>query len=626
MTTREGTIFDIYNAKQLAPREVAQTFVSSERFKTLAGRRNTIVVGPRGSGKTTLLKMLLQPALEAWKGPEAELYRRRIDFTAIFVATDREWEAQLQSLVKTMPDHGDFLAKATVSTQVFHSVILAMERRISGDSRRGDHRHRRVNVSLATQERLTRKLANLWMLHPEFGTLESLRDSLNVRLQDIHAIFQRELLLGAISRGERLAADKYLFLDFIHGTSAAIEAFDDVCIGERQTWVLLFDELELAPEWLRSKLLDNLRSKHEFLLFKLSISPYTGSLSLPDGSKLAMAGHDYDAIQLWYPEKREGYEFCEALLRNLVAAAGKGQVSALDMFGPSVFETSRNEYAKFGTAYREGSRLQSRFQEMANKDPSFAAYLALHGIDPATLEPRNATQRAAVIRKVTSLIAVRKEFRFFDELEPGRLRSQRYQFRRSRKRFSTLYAGASSLFAMVEGNPRWLIGIVNSLLDRPSLRGSIRPTDQMQAVEQACSRFQAMLKSVPCPPVSRSRDYDGILGLLDAIGDYFFNEVVMKDFSPEPPGSFIVDESANDELIDSLGKALNTGAIIYVPSADDEWPITNLRGKRFRLSYLLAPYYCIPLLLMSERNLSTILRGSLSKPTLSLFDDGADDE
>ena len=44
-----------------------------------------------------------------------------------------------------------------------------------------------------------------------------------------------------------------------------------------------------------------------------------------------------------------------------------------------------------------------------------------------------------------------------------------------------------------------------------------------------------------------------------------------------------------------VGRSLNAGALIYIPDGDGEMLLSSLRGKRFRLSYLFAPYYGIPI-------------------------------
>lgn len=92
------SVFETFNAKNLRPEQVARTFVPSSNFESLAMRRHSIVVGPRGSGKTTLLKMLQPEALDNWSHDEATRYRAAIDFTGVFVPTDRVWKEQIEAL------------------------------------------------------------------------------------------------------------------------------------------------------------------------------------------------------------------------------------------------------------------------------------------------------------------------------------------------------------------------------------------------------------------------------------------------------------------------------------------------------------------------------------------------
>ena len=107
------------------------------------------------------------------------------------------------------------------------------------------------------------------------------------------------------------------------------------------------------------------------------------------------------------------------------------------------------------------------------------------------------------------------------------------------------------------------------------------------------------------------------MSLIDHVGNFFFKEIVVKDFNPDPPGSFVVDSNVSENLLDGLGKALNAGAIIYVPDPRGQTMLSSLRGKRFRLAYLLAPYYQLPIRLGRQVSLLSILaQGTEDQPSL----------
>lgn len=60
-------------------------------------------------------------------------------------------------------------------------------------------------------------------------------------------------------------------------------------------------------------------------------------------------------------------------------------------------------------------------------------------------------------------------------------------------------------------------------------------------------------------------------------------------------------------LLASIGQAINAGAIILLPDNDTEIAGTSIRGKRMRLAYIFAPYYCTLLRLGWAISLETII-------------------
>jgi hypothetical protein len=616
------SIFDAFNARALDPQQVAQTFVPSAHYSVLVKQAHTLIVGPRGSGKTTLLKMLQQPALEAWSHPDADNFRRSINFTGVFIATDVSWREQISALgnLQLEPEYARILSIAAFSTHVLRALVMSMEQRVAkAAASSGVPQHRRVEITVEGESQLVREVSRNWHLRPTLPTLLSLRYSLSSRLSEIYELGSRETLLPKEGRGERLASVPYLHLDFLKSATLAIEIFDDATSQGRGRWALLFDELELAPEWILSKLVNSLRSVDDRFLFKLSMSPFSRDVTGFESALSATPGHDYDVIPLWYAHKEEGYTFCRALLTSMIRARGNSTVEPEQLLGRSEFETPVEEWAETGTAYRRGSRLQVRFARMAQRDKSFRDYLASRQIDPESLDVPEGDARAADIRKVTSLLVVRDAFRSDDSTEAAAL----HRRLRTRKN-PPLYAGAKAVFAMSEGNPRWLKGIVGRLLTEAPHTGRITAARQNAEVREAAHRFRALLRTIPCPPLPSNRTVRGLLSVLDLIGRHFFNAVVLDDFNPDPSGSFIIDSRTDPILVESLGRALNAGAIIYVPDNSSPLTLGSLRGKRFRLSYLLAPYYQLPLMLGKPVALSSILK---SEPAGNLFGlEGESDE
>jgi hypothetical protein len=608
------SIFDAFNARALNPFQVAETFVPPSHYSSLVQPVHSVIVGPRGSGKTTLLKMLQSPALEAWRHRDAAFYRAHINYTGVFVPTDIGWSEQIKALGEPI------LGVAAFTTQVLRALVDAVEYRTHAPDDQTLIPHRRVVLNREQEVMLVKEVSRLWQLKVALPSLLSLKYALTARLAQIKELSNREKDLGSDGRKARLSKHKYLYFHFIDSALILVEIFNDLVKESDAKWGLLFDELELAPRGIREDLVRSLRSRDSRLLFKLSISPYGEDLDvLQDDPTAPKPGEDYDEIPLWYAQKEDGYEFCNALFKAMLSQNNLGTADPSIIFGKAEFEPSGST-GQFRSAYHPGSRFQKRFLRMAEKDSSFRDYLKMKEVDPRALHLLNEDERAALVRKITPIVTAREAFRSSDLLADGSLS---YHVR-SRKN-PALYRGAKSLFAIVEGNPRWFIAIIGNLLEHytPNAR-PISPAKQGSEVLKAANRFRAFLKTIPCPAIKIGQRPRGVLSIIDVMGNYIFDDVVRSKFNADPVGSFTVDSHVSKELIDSLGRALNAGAIVYVPDEESHSLLGSLRGKRFRLSYLLAPHFGIPIRLGRSISLTAVLKTE-KQPSLFYQSDDYDE-
>ncbi len=613
MTPQLPTIFESFNARALTPDQVAATFVPSKQFEDLCRRRHTIVLGPRGSGKTTLLKMLQPAALQRWMHPMAHEFVELIDFTGVFVATDIGWSAQLAALGHGRLDSRahKLLSTASFTTHALRSLVVAFEQRRSLHGLPLVGRPRAVALEARAEATLVQYIADAWHITGIVPSLFALRQALTKRMSEIRQIASREVLLDDHGRGQRLADIKHLHLHFLSAASLAIEAFEHSSGVAEGKWAYLFDELELAPAWIHDDLVRSLRSTDERFLFKLALNPFTNSSELMQAATSPAPGQDFDQIALWYAEKRDAYSFCASLWEELMRDKGVHKSpTAASVLGKSYFESAPDDSTEYGSAYAPGSRWAKRFEALANKDQSFCEYLRQHNIDIRNLDLKQGPSRASELRKVAPIVAVR-EFYLRSEESKG-----------SRKT-PILYAGADSIFAITEGNPRWFIGLIGRIVSELGKQQTqkIPPAQQANELEDAAQRFTATLRTIPVSP-GRVKPVS-VIQLIRQVGRYFHAQTVRGPFRPEPPGSFTVDAETPESVLDALRQALNAGAVVYVPDDDGQLILTSLRGKRFRVCYLLAPLYGFPIRLGKEVALSRILKGppdSRQMQTSGLFE------
>jgi hypothetical protein len=377
------------------------------------------------------------------------------------------------------------------------------------------------------------------------------------------------------------------------------------------SWALCYDELEIAPQWLRIELLEALRSATQNVFLKLTWSPL-----LPSGLRTSPeSAADFKPIRLWHSHVIDPRLFCEELTRDFLRERFPGMEMSPDgFFRRSVLAAEGNEEPP--ESYQQGSTEYEVFKELASWDQSFRLLLTDRKIDPDDPIPKSLAEKDQVFRKVKPVALLRLEFM----TEKGA---------RSRKR-PAIYAGKEAVYAMSEGNPRWLIGLLNDFADLGVLGGRqtsetlhVRYADQARLLNTASQRFLSLIKASPfrLPETQRSASSEQDVTLfefINVVGAYFNSEIYCRDFPLDPFGSFAVPNDSDETTISMIEQLLELGGLVYIGSSPQDVP-RAIRGSRFRLSFILAPIHKLPLRTYREARLSDVLMGLHDEQQLKLF-------
>ena len=415
---------------------------------------------------------------------------------------------------------------ASFTTHVLRSLTTAMYNRTLDDvADRG--RSRGVKITPDQETSYTREIAGSWYLEDSFPSILGLRQALTKRLAFIRELASREATLGTSGRNLRLSEIKFLHMQFLPSASIAIELFDQMVGESGAKWALLFDELEIAPTSIQAELISSLRSVDDRFLFKLALNPFTENSQYLSAPTSPAPGQDFDQVALWYAEKRDALSFCRSLWDEMHKAQNIDLRDPVAVLGRSQFEADPEDQRFGGTSYGTNSLWAKKFRSLAKKDDSFREYLIFRKIDPNHLDVERSDHRAAEIRKIAPIVALR-DFLIRKEANDSET------VLRSRKSAS-VYSGAESLFAITEGNPRWFLGIMRSMLNMELTdgRSRISPAEQGREILRAAQRFSASLRTIPIEEASTS-----VLGISRQVGIYFGEYAVRRKFRPEPPGSF----------------------------------------------------------------------------------------
>lgn len=594
---------EAFNAKQMTSIDIAASFVPSQKFDELAGAWNALLIGPRGSGKTTLLKMLQLKTLRAWRHEQADEYRRAINYTGIFVPADIAWGGMVDQLGRgKLESEAQILISETVfCTNVLQSVVDAMIDRIAIPEE-NIFSYRAAKADPSKLRGAIEEISKFWELDPRFFSLESLKLALNQRLMRIKERATVLALTGKLSASDVLDVLPFAAIDVITVVEGALTVFDLAIDDPEGRWALLLDEFEIAPLYLQKTMLSQFRSSNKKLIFKVALAPCTPHTTEnfgPTGS--ANKSDDYRQVELWYSDRTSASSFCDAVFRARMGAYSNfvGR-SPEDVLGRSTYViTDGDETEGLGQSYGRGKDWTKAFVGLRDKDADFADFLVRRGIDPHNLDPSPESQNGNTIRKIAPLVGIRE----------AHLRTAEGQPVRGRKKLTFAYSGWRAISAISEGNPRWLIAILNMIASRQEGTSSfpISASVQSDQISSATEAFKSMLKTVATNQPIGIRTKTPIFGLLERIGKYFFDRVVKDKFIEEPPLAFRVDDEIDPDIENALRIALNHGAIVYMPVSGDTRNFASLRGKKFRIAYLLAPSFHLPLRATKEIALSSIL-------------------
>lgn len=578
MTGEPGVRFETFNAKKMSALEVANSFVVPSYFYSMASKDHCYIIGPRGSGKTTLLRMLQGETLMGWTGAPAERARKGIDYSAIFLPADELWASQTNEAT----------ANAAFTAQMLYAFVEAMIYRSSEADRYGNKIHLPVELTYSQEDDVSRQCAEAWGLHgasPGFvGLLKGL-----------------DLYLARVSTGRTDGETALEKADAMTLLAFGIRAFNRAVGQPDHQWALLLDEMELAPAEIHREVVSFVRGGASNLVLKISMSPFDRYMHQFGVGGGPIPGHDFQTIYLSDPSLRERRSITNGLWNEALRARGLPHSQLVDALGTvdKPLNDHRSAYRDRPNPYTQPDKF---LRYMQSRDRDFSRWLKDRRIDIDMIDNLSYIERSATIRKVLPLLVFRDAILQF--------RKDGSTVRRSRNKTVEPFTGAVAITRILEGNPRWIKVAFAAMLDYYDVRTrTVSPGFQFDAVTQLANRFEALLRVLPRPQAQTS--IVSVPELVNVIASYM-SEQNCGEFSPDPINCFTVDDSVPNDVLDALISGLYAGAFVHVRNRRSAAVLSDFRGERFRIAYLLGTRDRLefPLRLGKDVALSKILIGN----------------
>ena len=569
-----------FNARNLDPKEVAEKFIFSDSFDKLKNNCHTVILGARGCGKTTLMKMLTLPALYSWKDPIAEKFIQEIPFYSVYIPTDISWVLKEESF-KNYDDNNEFkknISKFAVNTNLFESLC---------DTFYNILHYEITDIDEEKEFELCVNLIERWKLKKStVPKLQYVKTALQKRRDDVSQKIPKSIFNKTESQ---LINEDYFDLDYRTSVTTVVTIFNRIYnIPTSKKIALCFDELEFAPVWLKKELYQSLRSTDQNLLFKLSSSPLLPREveEIMNSESGASFGNDFEAIKMW--ELQSNNDFPKKILESLLVS--NPHFKDLETFFGSNFR-----YIKKLESYSHNSEYLQEIKELQAKDEIFRDFLIKNSINPTNPIPINEEQKASIFRKMKPIVYFRNYL----------LRENKFNSKpvlKPSKKCIELYSGLEIIISITDGNPRWLIVLINSILNSCK-DNKVENNIQYDEIIKVSNRFINFIKNTPIKlndPKSLTIDK-----LIEKISHYYQTELLGQKFQPEPVSTFTFDISDSRDYENIIEKGLLQGAFILIGNEREIYDF-EINNKRFKLSYLYYPKYRLPLRMNKSIKLSSI--------------------
>ncbi|MDF4922473.1 hypothetical protein P3607_26140, partial [Vibrio parahaemolyticus] len=177
-----------------------------------------------------------------------------IDFSGVFIPTDRVWKTQFENTSKRIKSKEDL---RVLNSQFIYHILQQLAMTVSFRTCRvteKKNKYRHVFLEKSDESELVKELSTLWCVEPRINSLKSLISSIVIKKNLVSKYLNNSLIVGSsVLRPNVVYGEIQSILD------SSISIINTYLNEDGKKWAFLFDELELAPDEIVQPLINSMR-------------------------------------------------------------------------------------------------------------------------------------------------------------------------------------------------------------------------------------------------------------------------------------------------------------------------------------------------------------------------------
>lgn len=531
-----------FNSRYLTCKQISELFIPTQNFYRLTKPCHSVLLGARGSGKTTLLKMLQPEAVNDYSQKGTDLV---VPFYGVYIPSDRQWSFLLEQLDTDDDFFQKNVSKALVNLNVLLAFldtlnyVLKLENTKSSDN----YNFAKLLIQILKLSADVPPVLEIIRLH-----LRSLAIELQNAVQDKNLEYEIPFVCKA---------------PFIESLCQILDMIDISFVDYhiKKQWALCFDEMEIAPEWLKQEIIGlDLRSRDQRILFKITSTP-DWNIS-PNSFRDPSISNDIEVIKCWNSENSnisDWRNFCDHVIEATILTK---------------YQIDRDKLNALITVPNQERRFY--LENLPKVDKGFAEYFRRD----ADLDENNKT--------VISRASIRSKF--YNSLVLA-MRYFHYNFQRKNISIeNNTYLGDWLLYYMADGNPRSLYNILNEIPLNMEVNGKLKmniPALGRVIREYSAKAMEERFSYCAMSALNLNKATYSFRDILLEIGNFFKEELLGEEYKPFPRTMFEIDD--NPLFGNFVHSGLESGAIVRIE--DKSFYAGKYIQGVYRLSYMLYPFF-----------------------------------